>query len=773
MSELSQIPELSGDFEVTYGFFKWLFPDGPYHIETMQSVGEGPLRIQKFNKTELTELFKFIKHKNSSEIRQNTYFLPNAEFLKGKRNKKNISAARVIHVDLDWKDYPGTGEEQKKRSLGLLLDKNMRPKGIPMPSTVWMTGGGYQAIWLLNDPLSPDIAESLNKAVLTALEGGAGTNDISRLMRMPCSVNWLNDSKRKKGRQPEISTMVTPKNFDVPPVGYNLSDFTLAMPIEGQGNAKPKSTKLIIGLVPAKTKGTDVDLIAVKGSWRKTITHGVDPEGKKYQSRSERVFAVAVYLLGLGIDPCLVLAILLEPKYRISEHILEKANPLAYAQRQVSRALEYIKSNKVDWPRLTDKDSLPVRNHPDNIRHALQRLGFTARRNLFSAVDEYEGCGLEQRDINDIAEMFCSLFLREFSFHASAVSIKRELLTLAEENKYHPVLDYFSSLPKWDGIKRLNGWLADHCGAEPSELHSEYSSKTLIGAVRRIRRPGCKFDTMLVLEGNQGVNKSTLLRTLAIRDEWFCESLSLRSDDKTKAELLSGAWIVECQELDGLGKMASQDLKRFLSASTDKYRKPYDKNAQNYKRHCIIIGTTNEDDYLRDLTGNRRIWPVRVGRIDIVQFKENIDQIWAEALDREAKGESITLSEHLWEEAAEGQGQRMATDPYLAPLEAAFANKTGKVSLKSVKLLLGLPTHRMTSQDARRIRGIMEGLGWHEAKPRLLSVNRNERVPQAGFAAGSVEERKKEYYVSLEGYSEPKMKVINDSDQLGDKHNNF
>jgi predicted P-loop ATPase len=227
---------------------------------------------------------------------------------------------------------------------------------------------------------------------------------------------------------------------------------------------------------------------------------------------------------------------------------------------------------------------------------------------------------------------------------------------------------------------------------------------------------------------------------LSVRDAWFCESLNLRSDDRERAQVLGRAWIVECQELDGLNKMTGENLKKFLSESIDTYRKPYEKNARQYPRHCIIVGTTNESDYLRDLTGNRRFWPVRVGRIDLDGLSNIIDQMWAEAAVREAAGESVTLSPELWTSASIAQADRVAEDPYADVISGALGDGPGKISMDAIKTLLGIPTAKLTAYDARRIRAAMEEQGWCYSTYRLWVAARQERRPVRGFlrAGGEV-----------------------------------
>lgn len=317
-------------------------------------------------------------------------------------------------------------------------------------------------------------------------------------------------------------------------------------------------------------------------------------------------------------------------------------------------------------------------------------------------------------------------------------------MALAHEQNYHPVIDYLDGLT-WDGKPRIDSWLADYCGAEDTGLNREFSSKLLIAGVRRIKQPGVKFDTMLVLEGPQGAGKSQLAAKLAIRDEWFCGSLDLKSDDKTKAELLARAWIVECQEMDGMNKTTDKNLKRFLSTRIDMYRRAYARDASEHGRHCIILGTTNEPAYMRDLTGNRRFWPVFVQEIDLERFGQDVNQLWAEAVVRERSSESITLSPELWSAAAEAQGRRMVEDAFADVLEGTFAERTGRVSMDSVKLLLGIDTSHMTPTDARLIKFIMAEMGWDYGIQRLYDLSGEDISQRRGFARGSMDERKTEF----------------------------
>lgn len=182
---------------------------------------------------------------------------------------------------------------------------------------------------------------------------------------------------------------------------------------------------------------------------------------------------------------------------------------------------------------------------------------------------------------------------------------------VADDRSYHPIREYLAALPEWDGVPRVDTLLIDYLGAEDNSYVRAVTRKTLCAAVRRVQEPGVKFDTMLVLNGPQGIGKSTLISRLA--GEWFSDSLNLSdTKDKTAAEKLQGYWILEIGELAGLRKAEVETLRSFLSRQNDIYRAAFGRRATPHPRQCIFFGTTNaESGYLRDTTGNRRFWPVK------------------------------------------------------------------------------------------------------------------------------------------------------------------
>ncbi len=237
---------------------------------------------------------------------------------------------------------------------------------------------------------------------------------------------------------------------------------------------------------------------------------------------------------------------------------------------------------------------------------------------------------------------------------------------VSDDRSYHPIREYLDALPEWDKIPRVDTLLIDYLGAEDNAYVRAVTRKTLCAAVRRVQEPGVKFDTMLVLNGPQGIGKSTLISRLA--GEWFSDSLNLGdTKDKTAAEKLQGYWILEIGELAGLRKAEVETLRSFLSRQNDIYRAAFGRRATPHPRQCIFFGTTNaESGYLRDTTGNRRFWPVKTPgggskhSWDITV--EEIEQIWAEVLVYVKAGEKLHLAADIESLAKEEQREALESD---------------------------------------------------------------------------------------------------------------
>ncbi|MEW8994423.1 VapE domain-containing protein [Clostridium sp.] len=246
----------------------------------------------------------------------------------------------------------------------------------------------------------------------------------------------------------------------------------------------------------------------------------------------------------------------------------------------------------------------------------------------------------------------------------SPTKIKEALIAVAAERAYHPIKEYLNTLPDWDGVERLDTLLIDYLGAEDNEYSRAVIRKTLVAAVTRIYEPGTKFDSVLILNGPQGIGKSTFFARLGTK--WFSDSLTINDmRDKAAAEKLQGYWLLELGELAGIKKTDVETVKSFVSRTDDKYRASYGINVESHPRQCVVVGTTNsESGFLRDITGNRRFWPVRVSGDSIKKTWDlkDIDQIWAEVLCVYKKGEDLFLKGNEAQIAISQQADAMETD---------------------------------------------------------------------------------------------------------------
>jgi len=217
-------------------------------------------------------------------------------------------------------------------------------------------------------------------------------------------------------------------------------------------------------------------------------------------------------------------------------------------------------------------------------------------------------------------------------------------------DSFNPLTSLLDSCAdNWDQKPRLDDWLHYLCGAEKSEYASAVGSKWMISAVARAYEPGCKVDTMLILEGGQGVGKSSFLRELSFG--YFLELLTDISKGKDVVDKMLGKWIIEMPELKALSGDREAN-KAFLTQQVDSERLSYARRSQGYPRRCVFIGTTNEDSYLKDDTGERRYWPVVVDKCDKEKLKPCLSHLWGEAVIRYRKGEKWWLEDQSMIDAA-------------------------------------------------------------------------------------------------------------------------
>lgn len=297
-----------------------------------------------------------------------------------------------------------------------------------------------------------------------------------------------------------------------------------------------------------------------------------------------------------------------------------------------------------------------------------------------------------------------------------------------ELNRVHLLRDYLDGL-EWDGRPRIDEWLADYLGAESCPHSSAVGAKWLISAVARVFQPGCKADHMLVLEGKQGIGKSTALNILA--GEWFADDLpDIRSKDAK--QYLAGHWIIEIAELAALLKIDVEFIRGFISTKIDIYRASYGRNTKRHPRQCIFAGTTNSDEYLTDTAGNRRFWPVATGEIDLMQLRLDRNDLWAEAVYRYKQGEQWWLEPDLEAVAADEAGKRQQVDVWQDKIEDFLTGKTAVTVPQILEQCLCIFSSKQTHDHRTRIGKCLAMAGWvkHRARRKGSEKRGHYYVPK-------------------------------------------
>lgn len=319
---------------------------------------------------------------------------------------------------------------------------------------------------------------------------------------------------------------------------------------------------------------------------------------------------------------------------------------------------------------------------------------------------------------------------RAWGFSPGADSVAAAVALVASERPYHPVRDYLGGL-RWDGIERMETVAINVLGAEDTRITRTMLWCWFVSAVARALRPGCKVDTSLVLVGPQGIGKSSFFRILG--GEWFSDS-AVDIESKDAMLQINAAWIYELGELDHVtSRSHAGRIKAFVSSQVDTYRAPYARAVEAVPRHNVIVGSTNQKQFLADATGDRRFWVVQTTRIDAEALRRDRDQLWAEAVEQYRRGCG------WWLGAEAEMAREEATEPHRVadPWEDAVASWLASLSpheargVTTQRLLAGacgVEIERVGTRESARIAQIMRRLGWDQRVLRL--AGRSTRVWQ-------------------------------------------
>ena len=329
-------------------------------------------------------------------------------------------------------------------------------------------------------------------------------------------------------------------------------------------------------------------------------------------------------------------------------------------------------------------------------------------------------------DIDDIRVM--KWLAQQYNLRVKASSVIEAVSVVAHDNSFHPVRNYLNKL-EWDRVPRLDTWLTTVMGVAQSGYSAKVGKRWMISAVARVMRPGCKADSVMILEGGQGEGKSTAMSILG--GDWFMDT-PFALGDKDGFQAIRGKWIIELGELDSFNKAESTKAKQFFSASTDTYRESYGRRTNDVPRQCVFVGTTNQDEYLKDATGNRRYWPVACTKVDLEQLREIRDQLWAEAMFCYKADEIWWVNRDETAMFSEAQDERFVVDewegPILTWLEESQIGETtsgSEVLASALKLDFG----HWGKPEQMRVGAIMHRLGWRRV--RLPALAKSGQRPWA------------------------------------------
>lgn len=719
-------------------FLESLYPGGPWCLSAATPDRD------KLDTRSFTDPVAAAQWLDGYNGQRNLYFHVNPARDANARKKlkrTDIASVNYLHVDIDPDKDEAADAAFRTRALGLLQSCN------PEPTIIIFSGGGFQGLWKLDTPLLLDGSiEQAEEAKLYNVNlekklGGDNCHNIDRLMRLPGTMNVPGEIKRKKGREMVEATLVV---FDQSRV-YSISSFK-----KGQHGKKQTPSQTEMGELQIITDLGMLDQWNVPSRVRTVVAKGRDPQAPKRgdDSRSAWLYDCVCQLIRFNVPDNIILSLLLDKEWKISESVLEKASPgpEAYARRQIEKAHRDAVRGEHSKPKDKPADAAAGGHHDApgshdgdgqdfdrndngapypsqrNIRLALTHLGITVRHDRFSDrinVEGLEGFGPLLTD-HALRRLWLEIDTR-YHFRAPIEFFTAVLEDTAVQNGFHPVIDYLDSLT-WDGVPRIDEWLVKHAGAADTDYTRAVSRLLLLAAVRRIRQPGCEFDEMLVLiSTTQGHSKSKSIKSLCPNPSWFSDDLPLGADSKVIIERLAGKWIVEAAELKGMRRSDVEQLKSFLSRVSDMARMAYGRFATEMPRQFVLFGTTNSRHFLQDTTGNRRYWPIELTReMDREAIIQQRDQLWAEASLRESRGESIRLARELWGEAGKVQKSHRVDDPLYDLLQAALDGHEGVITSNDIWDLIGIAPERRNGYAA--VMGdALRQLGWERKSQHLIS----------------------------------------------------
>jgi predicted P-loop ATPase len=363
--------------------------------------------------------------------------------------------------------------------------------------------------------------------------------------------------------------------------------------------------------------------------------------------------------------------------------------------------------------------------------------------NEMTLVPTFDGKDLYDHDLSSIrerAEVRFSMPGKRKGLKFTRQDVSDAVLQVSMERPFHPVRTYLDGL-RWDGASRLDAISEAYLGVEATDLSRTMLRRWLISAVARAFQPGCQVDNVLVLVGAQGIRKSSFFRVLA-SDQWFADS-AMSIGDKDSYLKLHSAWVYEWAELEAMQRARDVGtVKAFVTSRTDVLRVPYGRSTRAFPRSCVIVGTTNDVEFLTDTTGNRRYWTVSApGNIDTDKLAIDRDQLWAEAVFAYRKGEPWYLSDAEGDELSTVHETHAVTDAWEEEVRRFLLRNEGTEITVNLILseCLKKPVERWTRADQMRVGATLTRLGWRKQRVRGSASKRLYRWTPSSAWTGEEE----------------------------------
>jgi predicted P-loop ATPase len=375
----------------------------------------------------------------------------------------------------------------------------------------------------------------------------------------------------------------------------------------------------------------------------------------------------------------------------------------------------------------------PSPENSDNVHVFLRQRGVKFRLNTWK--DQIEVSDADKDAYLQLTDRIANGLLNEaensqFNYHPSEGRFRRGIEYAASANLHDPLRERMDALQAaWDQVPRLDRWLSRAVGVAPDAYHTAVGRNLIGGMVRRARHPGCEqAETVIFISPTQGTGKSTLCKILALEPEWHTDSLRFGGSQQNTIPQMAGKWVIELSELAGMNKSAVEEIKNFMSATTDNYTKKYQAFATDHPRRCVFIGTSNDKRPLIDATGGRRFLPVHVlGEVNTEWLRANIRQVIGECAAREAAGESFALPREIWALAGKHQEAARAMTPVEELCHDWFDRSTTEEQgffVTAEDIGRGI---KMAGQ-AGRYSGFLDKLGWRSESLVVPSDGRKCRV---------------------------------------------